>query len=282
MTPIINQSENLARWTLTDLADYLNHIIYQGLNLGFDGIFEVMPSDADLMIAHLQSELHHFFYDAPIDALRFFDRLGLKNISWLISTVSQMLVETMWSKTPSARSLIHTSAVVLATDTTTGNDGDIPFGTDQLLSLTRDETLSYLWDHPGLEPLILNCRLLLERYESNKLALISRRVSSVLQSGNSTETSYYHDVHFNIQWDIVGFLNTIGPEEQLKFLLCFVGRVDNAQLTTFGDYFQTVWPQYPSVVLEAIDEFVSKVRSKPSQGPQGESFPLPLGSIFNI
>jgi hypothetical protein len=130
-------------------------------------------------------------------------------------------------------------------------------------SANKQEISEYWRSHAAFEPLIEKCRTLVERYYLSKLQLISCRISTALRRD---VVSIQNTARFHVDWDILEFLRSNYPNglyQDLGQVLCFIGNLENAQVTTVADYLGSVWPQCSHTLLDAVNQFCIQADSNP-------------------
>lgn len=142
-------------------------------------------------------------------------------------------------------------------------DKNMDFITPAYASVNKEALIGYSKTDTLFELLLQRCRSTIERYCFDKLELISRRISTTVRHGRgNADRDRRSAARFHVEWDILGFLRAnypTGLRQNLGHVLCFVGQPTNAQLTTIRDYFEIVWPQYPYLLLNAIDCFTNQL-----------------------
>lgn len=129
----------------------------------------------------------------------------------------------------------------------------------------RDQKLSSPSIQQAFDDLAEKYRSLAEHYSCNKMELISYRVfNSLVEYRAAVRRAGHISAHFHVDMDIAGFLQEnydSGLSQDLSSIICFVGQLRNANLTTIGDYFDELWPEWPRCLLEAIHKYLAHLQS---------------------
>lgn len=148
----------------------------------------------------------------------------------------------------------------------------------------RDQKLSSPGIQEAFGDLAEKYRSLAEHYSCNKMELISYRVfKSLVDYRAAVRRAGHISAHFHVDMDIPAFLQEnydSGLSQDLSSVLCFVGQLGNANLTTIGDYFDELWPEWPRCLLKSIHKYLAHLQSGQGNSLLIGEYGLDGGSTF--
>ncbi|KAI1856173.1 hypothetical protein JX265_011888 [Neoarthrinium moseri] len=114
---------------------------------------------------------------------------------------------------------------------------------------------------PAFEALTSEIGHLIERYDSDKMSSIRRRVAVAVQRRRQRHGSLPEEVAdcysatFHVEWNLKHYLERnydAGTSQILDRMTAVVGSLSEAQFCTVGQYFEQTWPDSPQELLRAV------------------------------